>query len=60
MYYDISYRKTVETRDMNYVRFPDWNSAVEWLRENGGKMSSILILNFEGEMPKGKRGLKDG
>lgn len=45
---------------MNFVRYPDWNSAVEWLRENGAKMYDILIFKFEGEMPKREGGLKDG
>lgn len=53
MYYDISYRKNLNSRDMNFVRYPDWNSAVEWLRENGSKMYDILIFKFEGEMAKG-------
>ena len=52
MYYDISYRKTSNARDVDFVRCPDWNSAMEWLRENGGKMYAVLILNLEGEMPK--------
>ena len=51
MYYDISYRKTNYSKDMDYVRCPDWNSAMKWLAENGGSMSNILIFQFEGEMP---------
>lgn len=51
MYYDISFRKTKQSKDMDYVRGPDWNSAMEWLGENGERMFSILIFKFEGEMP---------
>lgn len=58
MYYDISFRKTRNSKDMDYIRCPDWSSAMEWLRENGGSMSNILIFQFDGEMPS-KRGARD-
>lgn len=51
MYYDITFRKTEQSKDVDYIRRPDWNSAMEWLRENGERMFSILIFKFEGEMP---------
>ena len=51
MYYDISFRKTKQSKDMDYVRCTDWNSAMEWLKENGGSMSTILIFQFDAEMP---------
>jgi len=51
MYYDITFRKTEQSKDVDYIRRPDWNSAMEWLKENGERMFSILIFKLEGEMP---------